>query len=142
MQSKGEPHHLHRIYTHPTLSPAHQSKLSSTCFAVLAFCAVLSLVVQMRAPFSLAALCCWHVFVEPVLSIRRPVPEVRNLDILQRYPVPEALRKEVDLEKRQLCVDDDYLLSLQMYIDDSYPWCSAYLGIGQTTTTATTYVRT
>ena len=54
------------------------------------------------------------------------------MNLAQRDPSPE-------LDKRITCIEDDYLLSLQMYIDDSYPSCSAFLGIPETTTTSTTY---
>ena len=57
------------------------------------------------------------------------------MDISQR-----AARRELD--KRITCVEDDYLLSLQMYIDDSYPSCSAFLNIPETTTVSTETART
>ncbi|KAL2044648.1 hypothetical protein ABVK25_012282 [Lepraria finkii] len=69
------------------------------------------------------------------LGARVPVPEVRRMDLTQRDPKPE-------LDKRITCIEDDYLLSLQMYIEDSYPSCSAFLGIPETTTTSTETART
>ena len=57
------------------------------------------------------------------------------MDISQRKANPL-------LDKRITCVEDDYLLSLQMYIDDSYPSCSALLGIPETTTISTETAKT
>ena len=56
-----------------------------------------------------------------------------------RLPVDEVFRRELlkkDLEYRNLdCVEDDALLSLQKYTEDSVPFCSIFLSIGVATTT-------
>lgn len=70
-----------------------------------------------------------------VVGVRVPIPEFRNSGLVQREPEP-------GLDKRITCIEDDYLLSFQMYIEDSYPSCSAYLGIPETTTFTTATART
>lgn len=58
-----------------------------------------------------------------------------------RLPVDEVFRKE--LQKRDLlCEEDDMLLSFQQYTEDTVPWCSTYLSIGISTSTASTTGRT
>ena len=46
-----------------------------------------------------------------------------------RFPVDEIFRRQLN------CLEDDALLSLQEYPEDSIPFCSTYLGIGIMTST-------
>ena len=47
------------------------------------------------------------------------------------------------LTKRDLvCIQDDVLNSFEAYLDDSVPFCSSLINIGQQTTVTTNYART
>ena len=65
-----------------------------------------------------------------------------------RLPVDEVYRREhlmakENLTKRDLqCVENDVLLSLQQYTDDSVPFCSSYIGIPQETSISTLTTKT
>lgn len=59
------------------------------------------------------------------------------------FPTLWGSRLESSLEKRNVCVYDDYLLSLNAFLPDTQPFCSSYLSIPLVTTTGdTTTVRT
>lgn len=63
------------------------------------------------------------------------------------FPKLWASRPESVFEKRNVCVYDDYLLSLNAFLPDTQPFCSSYLKIPLdtitgSTTTARTYVFT
>ena len=90
----------------------------------------------MRAAAGIAVL----VLAGQALGARVPVPEIRRLHLAPRAPAAQPKGNELD--KRITCIEDDYLLSLQMFIDDSYPSCSAYLGIPETTSITTVPART
>lgn len=59
---------------------------------------------------------------------------------------PRARRIELegaqDVDKREVCYDDDTLLSFKTYILDSAPYCSSLLGIEDFTSTVSQTSRT
>ena len=78
----------------------------------------------------------------PTLGLRVPVPEVKdtaNKGLAMRGPIPRMLdlaqKEEHKLDRRITCYEDDYLLSLQNFIDDAYPSCSSFIGIEAVTST-------
>ena len=68
-----------------------------------------------------------------VLAVRLPVDEVFRRD---QWSAKEKL------ESRELCVEDDTLLSLQMYPDDTIPFCSTFISIPAQTAVSTVTVKT
>lgn len=58
----------------------------------------------------------------------------------QRYAVKERLVKKF-VNRDLVCYEDDVLLSFQEFLDDTYPWCSSYLGIPRITSNAFTTVK-
>jgi len=77
-----------------------------------------------------------------VIGLRMPVPEIRMLK-KKDLEIEDSSAKNSLLEKKDLvCLEDDYLLSLQMFPDDSIPSCSSYLGIQDVISTAFVKART
>ena len=103
----------------------------------------------MHLPY-LAASVAASFFCSNALALRVPVKDVREYqrelekrELLDRREAAAEL-KEVfhEHEKRIVCLEDLTLLSLQSDEETSVPFCSAYLGIEDTTSTTTATGRT
>ncbi len=59
------------------------------------------------------------------------------------YKRKSSFEAKEELTKRDFeCVEDDTLLSFQLYTDDSVPFCSSYIGIPKQTAVSTITTRT
>ena len=87
---------------------------------------------------------CSAFLYDCISAIRHPVPEIRKLDLSPREPEPNPFEQSSsnELDRRIVCIEDDYLLSLQMFIEDALPSCSAFLGIPGTTATSVITAKT
>lgn len=66
-----------------------------------------------------------------------------------RLPVDELFKRKNGFEAKQkltrrdlVCVEDDTLLSFQEYPEDSYPFCSSFIGVPSQTSISTVVTRT
>ena len=63
-------------------------------------------------------------------------------EFYRRHVVAAEGEAKGQAQKRQICVNDTILQDFEADSYDSYPLCSAYLGIKELTTTATVLTRT
>ena len=74
----------------------------------------------------------------PVKDVREHKKELEKRTSLdQRDAAAELQGVFHEHEKRIVCIENDLLLSLQAYPEDSAAFCSSYIGIQDTTTTMT-----
>ena len=88
----------------------------------------------MRSTFSLWAIApTMMTLFSAVLGARLPVDEVFRRD---QWAAKQRL------ESRELCIEDDTLLSFQTYSEDAIPYCSSIINIPAQTAVSTVTVKT